>query len=206
MISVCNSNHIKPLNLVLITMSAVIELGETAIGEKYTHGSISVLYWSPENDIKIGKFCTFGANIVAYLGGNHDTNRLSTYPFGYINTHVFNNITSEVAHSIAISKGPIRIGNDVWIGSNVRIMSGVTIGDGAVIANSSHVVKDVAPYSIVGGNPANFIRYRFTESQIKRLLEIKWWDWTDEKINQNLPLMCTNDIDAFINAHLKRPL
>jgi len=182
-------------------MPSVVEVGEPFFGHKYTHGSLDVLYWAPENDIKIGKFCTLGANIVVYLGGNHDTHRLSTYPFGYVNTDIFNNISTDVAQSIAKSKGPVNIGNDVWIGSNVRIMSGVTIGDGVIIANNSHVVKDVAPYSIVGGNPARFIRYRFTEQQIKRLLEIKWWDWADEKINQNLPLICSNDIDAFINAH-----
>ena len=58
-------------------------------------------------------------------------------------------------------------------------MSGVTIGDGAVIANNSHVVKDIEPYSIVGGNPAKLIKYRFTSYQIEKLLEIKWWDWDD---------------------------
>ena len=181
-------------------MSRVSEEGELASGE-YSHGAVSVLYWSPENTIKIGKFCTFGANIIVYLGGNHDPNRLTTYPFGYINTDVFNNISNESRCSVLTSKGPVKIGNDIWIGSNVRIMSGVTIGDGAVIANNSHVVKDVAPYSIVGGNPARFIRYRFTEAQIKSLLEIKWWNWTDEKINQNLSMICSKDIDAFINAH-----
>jgi len=78
-------------------------------------------------------------------------------------------------------------------------MSGVTIGDGAVVANSSHVVKDVEPYSIIGGNPAKHIRYRCTPEQIKCLLEIKWWDWEDAKINKYAPLLC-GDIDAFIKA------
>ena len=76
----------------------------------------------------------------------------------------------------------------------------VTIGDGAVIANNSHVVKNVEPYSIVGGNPAKLIRYRFTAEQIKKLLEIKWWNWDDEKINKFTPLLCNEDIDIFIYA------
>ena len=80
-------------------------------------------------------------------------------------------------------------------------MSGVTIGDGAIIANNSHVVKDVEPYSIVGGNPAKLIRYRFTQEQIQKLLEIKWWDWDDVKINENLQLLCNDKIDEFINKH-----
>jgi len=97
------------------------------------------------------------------------------------------------------TKGDVIIGNDVWVASYTTIMSGVTIGDGAVIANNSHVVKNVEPYSLVGGNPAKFIKYRFTEEQIKKLLEIKWWDWTDEKINAFAPLLVDSNIDKFIN-------
>jgi virginiamycin A acetyltransferase len=77
-------------------------------------------------------------------------------------------------------------------------MSGVTIGDGAIIANNSHIIKNVEPYSIVGGNPGKIIKYRFTQEQIKKLLEIKWWFWDDEKINMFLPLLCSENIDDFI--------
>ena len=90
------------------------------------------------------------------------------------------------------------IGNDVWISANVTIMSGITIGDGAVIAHNSHVVKNVEPYSVIGGNPAKLIKYRFTPEQIEKLLEIKWWNWDDEKINEFTPLLCNNNIDEFI--------
>lgn len=84
------------------------------------------------------------------MGGNHRTDWLTTYPFGHIHKDIFTNF-SGVGHPA--TKGSVVIGNDVWIGTNVTIMSGVSIGDGAVIANNSHVVKDVLPYSIVGGNP-----------------------------------------------------
>jgi hypothetical protein len=93
--------------------------------------------------------------------------------------------------------------DDVWIGDSVTIMSGVTIGDGVVIANNSHVVKDIEPYSLVGGNPAKLIKYRFTQEQIKKLLEIKWWLWDDEKINKFSPLLCNPDIDNFINEAIR---
>jgi serine acetyltransferase len=84
-------------------------------------------------------------------------------------------------------------------------MSGVTIGDGAVIANNSHVVKNVEPYSLVGGNPAKLIKYRFKPEQIKKLLEIKWWYWDDKKINTFTPLLCNTNIDDFIEAAIKTP-
>lgn len=77
-------------------------------------------------------------------------------------------------------------------------MSGVTVGDRAVIATNSLVVKNVEPYAIYGGNPAKLIRYRFTKEQIEKLLEIKWWNWDDDKINKYVPKLCNEDIDAFI--------
>jgi virginiamycin A acetyltransferase len=78
-------------------------------------------------------------------------------------------------------------------------MSGVTIGDGAVIANNSHVIKNVEPYSLVGGNPAKLIKFRFSKEQIEKLLEIKWWFWDDEKINKHIHLLCNTNIDEFIS-------
>ena len=81
------------------------------------------------------------------------------------------------------TKENVNIGNDVWIGTNTIIMSGVTIGDGSIIGINSKVIHDVEPYSIVSGDPAIFIQYRYSKEQIDHLLKIKWWDWTDEKIN-----------------------
>jgi len=78
------------------------------------------------------------------------------------------------------------IGNDVWIGANVTILSGVTVGDGAVIGANTLVTKDVEPYSIVNGTPAQHVRYRFEEATIKKLLDSKWWNWEDEKIKKHL--------------------
>ena len=74
----------------------------------------------------------------------------------------------------------------MWIGYDATIMPGVKIGDGAIIATKSVVTKDVAPYSIVGGNPAKEIRKRFSEEEITELLELKWWDWSLEKITANV--------------------
>lgn len=162
---------------------------------KYTYGNINIKSNDSNANLIVGNFCSIAPGVSAYLGGNHRTDWISTYPFGHINQHIFNNFNGEGHPS---TKGDIIIGNDVWIGADVRIMSGVTIGDGAVIANNSHVVKNVEPYSLVGGNPAKLIKYRFTPNQIEKLLKIKWWYWDDEKINKFTKLLCNNNIDEFI--------
>lgn len=168
---------------------------------KYTYGVPNIQWQNKDAKLRVGNFCSIAGNVTIYLGGNHRTDWVTTYPFGTINQNIFNSFNvDEVGHPF--TKGDVIIGNDVWIGSNVIIMSGVTIGDGCVIANNSHVVKNAEPYSIIGGNPARLIKYRFSEEQIKKLLEIKWWNWEDSRINKNTHLLCNPDIDNFINNHL----
>ena len=149
-----------------------------------------------DSKLIVGNFCSIAKDVKIYLGNGigHDSSFISTYPFGYIYQSIFKNVTNNSRNT----KGDVIIGNDVWIGENVIIMSGITIGDGVIIANNSHVVNNVEPYSIIGGNPAKIIKYRFTSEQIKKLLEIKWWYWDDEKINKFMPLLCNNQIDEFI--------
>ena len=96
------------------------------------------------------------------------------------------------------TNGDIIIGNDVWIGDNVTIISGVIIGDGSIIATNSHVTSNVKPYSIVGGNPAKLIKYRFDDEIIQKLLEIKWWDWDTEKIKNFASVLNSGDINLFL--------
>ena len=146
--------------------------------------------------LRVGNFCSIAKDVTIFLGGNHRTDWVTTYPFGHIHKELFNTFDG---NGHPATNGDVTIGNDVWIGYNVTIMSGVTIGDGAVIAANSHVVKNVEPYTIVGGNPAKHIKYRFTPEQIEKLLEIKWWFWEDDKINKFIPLLC-NNIDEFINS------
>jgi acetyltransferase-like isoleucine patch superfamily enzyme len=164
---------------------------------KYTYGTPHI-HWSNNNaKLVVGNFCSIADNVHVYLGGNHRTDWVTTYPFGHIHQNIFNHFDGI---GIPSTKGDVIIGNDVWIGYNVTIMSGITIGDGAVIACNSHVVKNVEPYSLVGGNPSKLIKYRFTQEQIKKLLEIKWWYWEDTKINKFTPLLCNNNIDEFIKS------
>ncbi|WP_116107488.1 CatB-related O-acetyltransferase [Lewinella sp. IMCC34191] len=131
----------------------------------------------------IGKFCMIASDVQFIMNGaNHLTKSLSTYPFAIFG-HGWEGAMEGKEYP---QKGDLVIGNDVWIGYNATIMAGVTVGDGAIIATNSTVIKDVAPYSIVGGNPAREIRKRFDEATISRLLELRWWDWSIEKITANL--------------------
>lgn len=131
----------------------------------------------------IGKFCMIASGVKFIMNGaNHLTNAVSSYPFAIFG----NGWESAMEGRTYPNKGDLIIGNDVWIGHAATIMAGVTIGDGAIIATNSVVTKDVAPYTIVGGNPAKEIRKRFSEEQISELLELKWWDWPIEKITEHV--------------------
>lgn len=94
------------------------------------------------------------------------------------------------------NKGDIVIGNDVWIGYDAVIMAGVTIGDGAIIGTRAVVTKDVEPYSIVGGVPAKEIRKRFAPDVIKKLTELQWWNWAQDKIQKSLNAIQSGDVEA----------
>ena len=167
---------------------------------KYTYGHKGINHISLRGgEYKIGKFCSIASNCKIYTGrGGHRKEFVSTYPFGAIYNNVFPNDFSRL---LVEDKGNVIIENDVWVGQNVTIMPGVCIGSGSIIANNSHVIKSCPPYSIIGGNPAKIIKKRFSESQIEKLLEIKWWDWNNEKINKNLALITNSDIDVFINNY-----
>jgi virginiamycin A acetyltransferase len=140
----------------------------------------------------IGKFCMIASGATFIMnGGNHLTESISAYPFA-----IFGNGWEKAMEGKSYpSKGDTIIGNDVWVGYNATIMPGVTVGDGAIIAANAVVTKDVAPYSIVAGNPAKEIKKRFTEERINELLELKWWDWEIEKITRNVSVLTGRDFD-----------
>jgi len=144
--------------------------------EHKTYGAnkIEVFQWNEGAVCKIGKFCSIADRVKVFLGGDHKVNWTSTF------TH----------RSQTGTKGDIVIGNDVWLSHGVTIMSGVKIGDGAIVAANSHVVKNVEPYTIVGGNPAKYIKHRFNGQIIDLLLELKWWDLPDQSINEMHDFLC----------------
>jgi acetyltransferase-like isoleucine patch superfamily enzyme len=155
--------------------SRVMMVGNTQVMMgRFSYGleRVSIMQCGEGASLTIGSFCSI-ASATVFLGCNHRVDWITTYPFGHIYTDTLG-CTGITGHPV--SSGDIVIGNDVWLGTNSTIMSGITIGDGAVIAANSHVVKDVEPYSIVGGNPAKFISYRFTSKIRALLLELKWWE------------------------------
>lgn len=143
----------------------------------------------------IGKFCAIAEGIKFIMNGaNHRMDGFTTYPF-FIFGGGWEKVTPNMER--LPFKGDTVIGNDVWIGQNVTIMPGVKIGDGAIIATNSTVVKDVKPYTIVGGNPGKDIKKRFSDEKIELLLELQWWNWDEKKIFENIEeLSSANDLDS----------
>ncbi|MEM6348902.1 MAG: CatB-related O-acetyltransferase [Bacteroidota bacterium] len=141
----------------------------------------------------IGKFCMIASDVTFIMNGaNHLSEAISAYPFA-----IFGNGWEHAMQGKSYpSKGNTIVGNDVWIGYGATIMPGVKIGDGAIIGTKSVVVKDVAPYSIVGGNPAQEIKKRFTAEKIEKLLKLKWWDWDIEKITANVDKLTGDSLEG----------
>lgn len=148
----------------------------------YSYGAPSIIP-SDTSKLIIGSYCSIASQVTVVLS-NHNYRHASTFPFTLISD--FGPVSPKpFPNRHELTNGDVRIGNDVWIGQNATIMSGVNIGDGAVIANSAIVTHDVPAYAIVGGTPAKLIKYRFTEHQIRQLLEIRWWDFPEKIILEN---------------------
>jgi len=134
----------------------------------------------------IGKYCSIASGAVFMMAGNqgHRSDWISTFPF-YYQANIFKDAKNPYQKA-----GDTIIGHDVFIGSEAMIMSGVQIGTGAIIASRAVVSKDVEPYAIVGGNPAQLIKYRFPKEQRETLLKEAWWEWDEKEIKENMPLLC----------------
>ena len=181
-------NIIKNPNIVVGDYTYYDDFEDTANFEK----NVKYLFDFNNDQLIIGNFCMIASDVKFIMNGaNHLTHTISSYPFS-----IFGNGWQEAMKGKEFpNKGNIVVGNDVWIGYNATIMAGVTIGDGAIIAANATVVKNVEPYTIVGGNPAKIIRKRFSEKHIKLLLEIQWWNWSIEKITENVQLLTSTTVE-----------
>ena len=148
----------------------------------------------------IGKFCQIAAGVEFVMNGaNHQMNAVSTFPFYTLEGW---NMETPAMADLPL-KGDTVIGNDVWIGQNAVILPGVRIGDGAIIGANSVVGSDVAPYSIVAGNPARALRKRFDDELIDLMLRFRWWDKPIDEIDALIPLLTCSDLDR-VRAEIKR--
>lgn len=146
------------------------DLSKVIVGKK-TYGPIQITDASPKDTkLKIGSYCSIAQGVQFLLGGEHQINSISTYPF---------KVKCFGQKREAGSKGDIVVKDDVWIGANAIICSGVTLGQGCIVAAGAVVTKDVAPYAIVGGNPARIIKYRFDESLREKLCNVNIVDLFD---------------------------
>lgn len=133
----------------------------------------------------IGKYCSLSWNL-SIGGGSHDYTHTSMYT-DYWYKRTFGIELQQLAENKKNYK--TFIGNDVWIGAGAQILSGITIGDGCVIGAGAIVTKDIPPYSIVTGIPGKIQRKRFDEDIIEMLLQLRWWDWSEDKIKNNIDLL-----------------
>lgn len=166
---------------------------------KHTYGATGIQidhYKGSESKVIIGSYCSISKNVRIITGGIHPTDWVSLFPF-----RITWGLEGAFKDGTPATKGPVKIENDVWIGTGVTILSGLTIGSGAVILAGAVVTKNVPPYSIAGGVPAKIISTRFSNEQISKLLSICWWEWPEEKIKEAIPLMSSNKINEFINKY-----
>lgn len=156
---------------------------------------------------EIGKYCSIAPNVRVVIGTHPSHSFVSTCPVFYSTrpgrgfSYVENTSFEEFNFIDKKKKISVKIGNDVWIGSNAIILQGITIGDGAIIAAGAVVTKDVKPYSIVGGVPAKEIRKRFTDDQIAKLLDIKWWNKSSKWLKERASSF--DNIEHFLNDNLE---
>jgi acetyltransferase-like isoleucine patch superfamily enzyme len=160
----------------------------------YSYGEPEIAtFIGDRSRVRVGKFVSIGPDVVILEGGNHHSEWVSQYPFRSQFA-----LPGRFEDGHPSSKGDVTIGHDSWIGRGARVLSGTTIGNGAVVAAYAVVTKDVAPYTMVAGNPAREVRRRFSDEQISALERIAWWDWPLSEVLANVPHLCSDNIDAFI--------
>jgi acetyltransferase-like isoleucine patch superfamily enzyme len=173
----------------------------TAVYPRCSLGNVTFGAYSYVNEnstlggVTVGRFSSIGPQFVCGYG-EHPTHFVTTSPVMYSTRGQVR--ASFAEKDLFTEQRQTIIGNDVWIGARVFVRDGVKIGDGALIAAGAVVTEDVAPFAIVGGVPAKVIRYRFGEEVIRDLLELKWWDWSDQKLKEAQPLLASPDIESFL--------
>lgn len=170
------------------TPKRIFDINKVRVG-RFTYGQLNIFSYGAKNELlTIGDFVSIASNVKFILGGNHRTDTFSSYPF---KVKLMNEANE------ALSKGPIVVEDDVWIGIDCIILSGVRIGQGAVIGAGTVVSKDIPPYAIVTGNPARVVKYRFDEKTREMLTQFDYSNLNEDKIKKKINLLyrqMNNDI------------
>jgi acetyltransferase-like isoleucine patch superfamily enzyme len=152
-----------------------------------------ILRWADDVWVDVGHFCSIAREVLFILGGEHDHHNVTSFP---LRRRL--GLATTKRDMVDIRGKHILVGNDVWIGARATLLNGVVVGDGAVIGAGTVVTSSVPPYAVVVGNPPRIVHYRFSPEQIEALLEIRWWDWPDDKIASFSRLLTSHNIDKFI--------
>ncbi|WP_395454167.1 CatB-related O-acetyltransferase (plasmid) [Azospirillum melinis] len=167
----------------------------------YFSDPLELVTYGEPGKIEIGRFCSIADGVRIYFGGMHAMDGVSTYP-----AEMLAEWMPELAGpNSTSSKGPVVIGNDVWIGEGASILSGVTVGDGAIIGARAVVSRNVPPYGVAVGNPARVVRKRLPDADADFLLSIRWWSWPSNKIRRFARHIFTGDVEALRLALSREP-
>ncbi|HEX8166589.1 MAG TPA: CatB-related O-acetyltransferase [Beijerinckiaceae bacterium] len=178
-------NWRNPAGETRLYLAADIRRRGFRVGE-YSYGRPKVRFAETGAPLVIGRYCSIADRVEIFLGGNHRTSWITTYPFDNLPGLWPARPSPERSH---VTRGGVAIGNDVWIGSGAVILSGVTVGDGAVIGAHAVVSRDIAPYAVVAGNPAQEMRRRFDSDTVAALVETAWWELPRADVETLIPLL-----------------
>lgn len=163
------------------------------------------------NQCKIGRYCACASGL-EILKGRHPIHTIASihpalysalgqYGFTYVNKSIYEEFKYIEKDG---KKWSAMVGNDVWIASDVKVCENVEIENGAIVMAGAIVTKDVPPYAIVGGIPATIIGYRFSEVQIKALLQLQWWNRGEKWIREHVQYF--DDVERLIYIGRKEGL
>jgi acetyltransferase-like isoleucine patch superfamily enzyme len=177
-------------------ISVLVKRGQATVGA-HTYGNPTIhTFTHDDTRLSIGSYTSIARGVTIVLGGYHPMDRVTTFPL-----RLRLDMDDAGTDGYPWSPGNISIGSDVWIGTNATILSGVTIGHGAVVAAGSLVNRDVAPYTVVAGNPARELRHRLREDLIGPMLEIAWWNWSDETVRNRIGELSSANVAGFVAAY-----
>ncbi|HMF68255.1 MAG TPA: DapH/DapD/GlmU-related protein [Phyllobacterium sp.] len=181
-----------------VKLGKYVEVGERVILRDVTAGDFTYFERHSEGIYAdIGRFCSIAAN-VRINALEHPMERLTTHKISYRPNEFFKYRGIDSAFRARRQAKRVSIGHDVWIGHGAVIMPAIQIGHGAVVGANAVVTKDVAPYTIVAGNPARLIRLRFAEEIAARLQRLAWWDWPPETVFEAIPDIQSLGIEDFL--------